>query len=372
MKYTLEQNAISSLTIAIENFKKIYYRSEQYSESEIDEATKICLIFLENSIELLLKAILVVNDPTSIYEEPNSRRIRNAQSKVDDSHKLEDILISEGNFKTITYAETVKKYNRLYHNSIKVSTVLSRLGERRNAITHFGLDTSSKYDELIIEIINVFDVIYNYLYPQLAELSDIGRYFVSDDLIVDTIHGTKFLFDDDYVYNNIIDFLDELVYEGSHEFVCKARVANPNTNMQFFHEMLCKSINDKKFSRLISKYNVIFSFDTVDFMNNWMSFEIHQEEDFCDSVLSRYSYFFNVTAFCGECGIIYFVVDHNENKIFIYDDEAIWPEPDEPEPDYMWKNDCDNGLCKKYNLSKRNILLAFEQIFKRNCQSTDD
>lgn len=51
VKYTLTQNAISSLSIAIESFKKFYYLEDKCSQSEIDEAVKICTIFLENSIE---------------------------------------------------------------------------------------------------------------------------------------------------------------------------------------------------------------------------------------------------------------------------------------------------------------------------------
>ena len=44
MKYTLAQNAISSLSIAIDNFKKFYYHEEEYKMSEIDEAKKICIV----------------------------------------------------------------------------------------------------------------------------------------------------------------------------------------------------------------------------------------------------------------------------------------------------------------------------------------
>ena len=161
MKYTLAQNAISSLYIAIENFKKFYYLADRYSQSEIDEAIKICIVFLENSVELMLKDILVSADPLSIYEQPNSKAIRNALSRVTDSCKLEDILISEGNFKTIKYTDTVNSYNRKFHNSDKLYDVLKVLGERRNAITHFGLDGTAISDELIISLLNVFDIIYN-------------------------------------------------------------------------------------------------------------------------------------------------------------------------------------------------------------------
>lgn len=97
MKYTLQMNALSSLSIAIEKFKKVYYYNGTDQESIYDENMKMCAIFLENSVELLLKSILVNHDPLSIYKEPNSRKIKEALSKVDENHTLEDILITSGN-----------------------------------------------------------------------------------------------------------------------------------------------------------------------------------------------------------------------------------------------------------------------------------
>lgn len=52
MKYTLAQNAISSLSIAIDNFKKFYYHEEEYKMSEIDEAKKYVLFFLKTQLNL--------------------------------------------------------------------------------------------------------------------------------------------------------------------------------------------------------------------------------------------------------------------------------------------------------------------------------
>ena len=48
-------NALSSLSIAIEKFKKVYYYYGTDKESIYDENMKMCAIFLENSVELLLK-----------------------------------------------------------------------------------------------------------------------------------------------------------------------------------------------------------------------------------------------------------------------------------------------------------------------------
>lgn len=75
---------------------------------------------------------------------------------------------------------------------------------------------------------------------------------------------------------------------------------------------------------------------------------------------------FNVTAFCGEYGEIYFVVVHDDHDLYIYKhDNVTWPQHDEPELDYHWIKDYDDGKCEKYNLSKRNLLLAFANILQR-------
>lgn len=95
---------------------------------------------------------------------------------------------------------------------------MDNLGAYRNRFTHFGIEFSS-YDEILRIIINTFDIIYNYLYPQLTELDEIGDYFTSDYLIVDTLHGSKYLFDEDMIYNNVLDFLDELLSDGNRYLV---------------------------------------------------------------------------------------------------------------------------------------------------------
>ena len=57
---------------------------------------------------------------------------------------------------------------------------------------------------------------------------------------------------------------------------------------------------------------------------------------------------------------------HDDHELYIYmDDNAVWPQHDNPESDYQWVKDYDNGHCKKFNLSKRNLLLAFENVLQR-------
>lgn len=365
MKYTLAQNAISSLSIAIDNFKKFYYHEEEYKTSEIDEAKKICIVFLENAVELMLKTILVSGDPLSIYKEPNSRAIKSALYKITDSLKLEDILISEGKFQTIKYIEIIEKYNNLFHKSKKVYQILNSLGQKRNEITHFGINESDDLGELTIQILNTFDVIYNYLYPQLIDLDDIDVYFKSDDWVVDTVHGKKILFNDDFLYNNIVDFLDELI-EISKEYACAMRAQNSNSKIWEFKEIMEMLLKDKKYIKMQKENQIDINFSVCDFDGNEYVLEINQGSECLNSIFSCYSPFFNVTAFCGEYGEIYFIVVHDDHDLYIYkDDNATWPQYDEPEPDYQWVEDYDNGLCEKFNLSKRNLLLAFGNVLQR-------
>lgn len=362
MKFTLSENAISSLSIAIEHFKKFYYLEEKFTTSEIDEAIKISLVFLENSIELMLKVIIANIDQLAIYLEPDSRVIQNARARANETTKLEDILISEGNFKTIRYTDAVEKYNSIYHNSDKVYHILKTLGDKRNAITHFGIDQTQTHDELIICFINAFDVIYNYLYPQLIELDSIGDYFTSNELIVQTIHGNNILFDENFIYNNIVDFLDELM-ETSRDYICSLRASEPNSRIFEFTKMIQELFEDRKFEEMISRNNAEITFNTCDYENNDFYFEISKGAELLDVIGSRYSPFFNVTAFCGEGGEIYFLVIHDKHEIYLYNHYIKWPQSDEPEIDYQWLKDCENGYCKKYNLSKRNLLFAFESLF---------
>lgn len=244
----------------------------------------------------MLKTILVSEDPLSIYP-PNSRAVKSALSKVTKSLKPEDILISEEKFQTIKYIETVEKYNDLFHKLKKVYQVLNSLGQKRNRITHFGIDESDDLGELTIQILNTFDVIYNYLYPQLIDLDDISVYFKSDDLFVDTAH------------------------------------------------------------------RIDINFSVCNFESNEYVLDINQGSECLNSIFSCYSPFFNVTAFCGEYSEIYFIVVHDDHELYIYkDDNAAWPQHDEPETDYQRAKDYGNGFC---DLSKRNLLIAFENVLQR-------
>lgn len=362
MRYTLAENAASSLYISLEYFKIFNYNSDKLPQSVLDENIKISLTFLENAIELLLKTILIVDDETSIYVEPNSRAIKKAKAKKTSDISIHDILIRQGNIKTITYTEALEKYNDQYHKSKKLYNILHTLGERRNQITHLGIEVLN-YDEILVLFFNVFDVIYNYLYPQLIELEGIGDYFTSDDFLVNTVHGIRNLLDKNFVYNNIVDFFDELLGD-CREYFCSMRANNPDTKICIFKELFQNVINDKKFQSLCNYYKIEVDFSMCNFNDNnyLIAFKINDKE--LEHFYSVYSPYYNATIFSDDAGYILFIVLHEKDEMYLYHKTAIYSSYDEPEDEERWVSDLENGYCKKMNLSKRNILKFFETKLK--------
>ncbi len=172
--------------------------------------------------------MLVEDNEISIYENSNSKKIKDAQKKVDNEHTLMDILLKEYNFKTINYYSTINKYVELTKlSSEKVKKVLFNLSDIRNAITPFGIEILD-YDEIVSTFINTFDVIYNYLRDSFETIDDIGDYFTEDDLIVKTIHRNEWFVAEDGTYTGILDYLDELLTD-HNEYIFSLRANNQKT-----------------------------------------------------------------------------------------------------------------------------------------------
>lgn len=364
MKFSLAANAFSSLNIALENFKSFYYDSK-ISQSQFEEYVKIGIVFLENSIELMLKAILSSENELIIFEEPNCKTIQNAKKFVNEENSLYDVLIhSKADIHTISYSDTIKIYNEKYHNSQKLKVVLDNLGAYRNRFTHFGIEFAS-YDEIVCIFINSFDVIYNYLYPQLIQLDEIGEYFVSDDIFVSTIHGIKPLFDVNMRYNNIVDLLDEILGDGNR-YLFNLCYSNFDKCIQVFEKYYDDAIKDKKLNYILGQYNVELLPDESSDYKGGYAFEFSLTKDLGKvDVLFRYLPYYNANIYCNEVGILLFVILFSKKEMFIYEKETKYPEFDEADTDVQWEEDCKKGLCKKYILSKNNLIKAIETVILR-------
>lgn len=369
IKYSLYDNAISSFFISKDAFVQFYYKNDSLTtEKMINEQIKIALVFLENSIELMLKAILSADNYKIIFKCPN--KIENAKKKVTHQKKLEDVLLEDGDFKTITYTEAVKLYIDTCKNH-KVEKILTELGKKRNAVTHFGIDESNNISELYACFINTYDVIYNYLYPRLIELDDVGHFFVDDDIVNISPYDTlNFLFDKDFIYTNVIDFLDELL-ESAPSYIFELRKSNDKFNLSFFLDILINIKNDRKFISSLDEIGFEIEFD--DFFDD--SFPACRFINFCFDknccdgkfyLIWSYSIYFNYSFFEEESLGMIFIIDHSNNLIYYYNGSIDYHHDyDEAELEFDFNSDILNSKCTKFNLSKRNLeKILLEQAIK--------
>lgn len=376
IKFLLCENAISSFFIAKRHFVEFYYENHKIaSEVEYNEHIKIALIFLENSVELLLKVLLAADDPTSIYKNPDSEVVLKAKQNATHSKRLEDILIAEDGFKTITYSCAVKKYVKRFKQPEKVREILDALGRKRNAITHFGLNENGEYSEIIACFINTFDVIYNYLYPQLIKLDGIGKYFTDDDLYNISYYGNiELLLGEDSIYTNIVDFLDELLGT-AHEYIFKLRLKNKDYSLKNFISILHAVPKDINFLKFCEKNHVkiesanVLTLSTIEinFYKTTYSNDI--------PIHWTYSTFYNTSYFCNESvsNGKFFCVDHNTNKIYYYKhSETYYVPSDNKEKEFNFQRDVKKGICTELDLNKNNLCKIFAQQIKDIVQKIEN
>lgn len=354
MELSLEKNAFSSLSISIDCFKVIYYQYSEISESVYEEKAKIGIVFLENAIELLLKSILYAKDNNSIF-----------------------FTNRKGEQKTITYGKALSMYCKIYDNDNsndtqtllkdnqlkKVKIVLEDLRISRNNITHYKFDRIV-YDELICIFINTFEIIYNYLFSDLKKLTEVGKYFASDSVWgVETIHGIQPLLSNSAVYNNVIDFLDELLSDSS-DYIFKLCYKNPLKKIDKFADLLNSIISDNSnfYKSSLTDQSMIIQ-ECCD-LSEGFGFTINKCDNLVD-VYFRYLPFYNVGIFINEVGEVLFMVDFYNEEIFIYSENKSYPEYDEPDEFCQWESDLENKICYKQKANYENLIQAIENVINR-------
>lgn len=370
MRFTILENAINSLDIAIEKFHFFYYGDEESLSPYLEKKyKKISLVFLENAIELLLKAIILekTQNNLSIFLQTDKAPYKGIIDEAKElsektGKKLEDCLLKNTNLRTITYTKSLNYYTEMFETSEKIQGVLRKLGYYRNAITHFGIDFSENPDELLCCFIETFDVIYNYLYPQLIELDGEASYYFEDcdeNYFVKTPEGTKFLIGWDGKYNNFFDFSEELLGDLSQIRLMKLCKKNPNKNVEVYLNICEEVMSDSEYEAYFKANNLNVFMDEE---TGWLECEVEGYHE--DASLSPvYSSYYNATIYFDE-GSVAIIIPHYENKIYSYIKDSDYPCLTEAENDKQWLGDLEKGICMVQSLSSKNLFIALKYWFE--------
>ena len=332
MKYKIEENAIDSLKFAMRFF-------DQFFDTNDTSVMKHVIMYLENAVELLLKCLLISDNPLSIYESKCTQTVKEAENKATDTLTLAEILIRRYNIKTIGYENAIKKFCNSHDENEKVRMTLSKLGEYRNAIMHFGIDADEKLDDLICCIFSVFDVISNDLYEYLIAV------------------------DEYFTYNDFLDEVEDKL-EGSIDYISSLCISNPGKNIRPFIDMFKRVISSTEFKDAVDACGISVEFHNMDYNLNsyWIGF--FKDGEYLTEWISYYSWFHNATIFTDDSGGTYFVFEHTENVMYSYRTYSNYSHIYEKEGYYPWRKDKDEGKCYSKKLHYKNLVDQMVEFLK--------
>jgi hypothetical protein len=344
MKIKLLDNAVDSLSMAIDFFY-------EWCEEDNDRYLKLTIISFHNAFELLLKSILINENELLIYENLSDKEILEGlkiRKQLENTVSLDEILIKNMNVKTINYSALIKLYCSIFDCNERTKKILEKLGALRNAISHFGIDKSDSFLEVINTIYESMKIILNVLYPQLLD-----------------IHDT-------FSYSHIIDALEDFI-ESGQQYQKELGLKNSDTKMRKFAEIFKQVIIGDTFKVFLEKNKLemdirVFDIDSFDF-----SIEFHNDNG--QYIMGMYDYycgFANTTLFTDESGELYLVVDHASDNFFYYHEECTYNFKNE---DYkQWEKDYKEKKCAKKNLTFNNLKKALEFLLcnKTNISTDSD
>lgn len=126
------------------------------------------------------------------------------------------------------------------------------------------------------------------------------------------------------------------------------------------YDIFDKVVHSEKFAHFLSAYKIEIGWYSVDNGNYSVTFTFNDEDI---EISSRYSSFHNATIFSmGEEEYVWFIVEHSEDRIYLFDIEYTYHWY--PEQYKMWEKHIGNG-CVSKPLTENNIRNHMVKMLKK-------
>ncbi len=174
MKLNMADNAIDSLKLV----KEYFYDYTTGSKDKKDNTNlELTIIFLHNSIELLLKSILINENGLLIYEDLS-------KNKLDDGTEMRKsynntLLLSEILIKKEGITNLITTYCNIFDVDKKIQIVLIDLEKLKDTVVCLGINESDNFEQILITIYESINIILNVL---CEDLKKIDNYFEYDNV----------------------------------------------------------------------------------------------------------------------------------------------------------------------------------------------
>ncbi|HBH1338205.1 TPA: hypothetical protein SOK46_002650 [Clostridioides difficile] len=173
MKLKMADNAIDSLKLV----KEYFYDYTTGSKHKKDNTNlELTIIFLHNSIELLLKSILINENELLIYEDLSKKPDDGTEMRksYNNTLSLSEILIKKEGITNL-----ITTYCSIFNVDKKIQIVLTDLEKLKDTVVCLGINESDNFEQILITIYESINIILNVL---CEDLKKIDNYFEYDNV----------------------------------------------------------------------------------------------------------------------------------------------------------------------------------------------
>ncbi|GGC88163.1 hypothetical protein GCM10007216_18620 [Thalassobacillus devorans] len=170
MRLELLENGIDSVRFGMEFYHKYLSIEDKYNTLN-PGYLKMSVISFHNALELFSKKLLSDENELLIYRDLSDPMLLDLLQHRKNREKgmpLDYYVISDQvNILTIDYIECVKRLGIIYNLSNNQIHTLDSIGKIRNKVTHFGLDKTIDFHEVLTVINSALNLITGFFYDNL-------------------------------------------------------------------------------------------------------------------------------------------------------------------------------------------------------------
>jgi hypothetical protein len=356
MRLELLDNGIDSLKFGLEHYNKYLMLEDKYNSSN-PGYLKMAVICIHNCLELFSKKVLSNQNELLIYKDLSNSLLLNLlkhkrENKRDipmDWYAISDQI----NIITIDYIDCIKRLRSIFDISDSEYKTLETMGYLRNKVTHFGIDKSIDFHEILSVINNALEFITTFFYEEFMTNKDKRHPF-------------------DSFYDDILDTME--IAEVEEKEAWATFYADEFEEINYLFDELQEK---KEFIDTLASKGYSFKAELGRYSNSsTLSFSLIKDSEDCDTdIYSMNIPRLNATLFTGgaSSGPIYFLIDHSKKykdvkkpKYFYIYHNPLEHEHFETEIEKFWEIHEKEKKCYGTNFNEEQLLRAIEQLTKQN------
>ncbi|OLN21638.1 hypothetical protein BTO30_13815 [Domibacillus antri] len=356
MRLELLDNGIDSLKFGLEHYNKYLLLEDKYDSSN-PGYLKMAVICIHNCLELFSKKALSNQNELLIYKDLSNpllldllkHKRENERDIPMDWYAISDQI----NIITIDYIDCIKRLRSIFDISESEYKNLEAMGYLRNKVTHFGIDKSIDFHEILSVINNALEFISTFFYDEFKTNKDKRNPF-------------------DSFYDDILDTLE--IAEVEEKEAWATFYADEFEEINYLFDELQEK---KEFTDALASEGYSFKVELGRFSNSpTLSFSLIKNNEECEfDIYSMNIPRLNATLFTGgaSSGPIYFLIDHSKKykdvkkpKYFFIYHNPIEHEHFETEFEKFWEIHEKEKKCYGTDFNEEQLIRAIEQLTKQN------